>query len=312
MKWIPAVAFVIGFIPQCEDKPAPEPSEPDPAVAEMADAEFVEESDAAPEEPPPPVEEANAPLLYQITKDGSHRTSWVLGAVTANYPVDFETLPPQIKMALETSTHAMFEVDAGSKAQRDRTKLMATKKDSVRKEVGRKQFAELVKITKRKSGVLDVMKPWVVYVTLEEQLVGDQPMDEALASFATSYRKRIDYLETVHEQVSTLDKAITFDDLDLLIEQHDVHIEAATKASKAYTAGDAKQLTAAIFLPENKRTEIYGRLIGERVPRWSKKLSAKFEEDATFAVVDARYLLASPGLLEALREMGWTVTRVEP
>ncbi len=287
----------------CEDPP-PAPLPPPPAAKP--------DTGPAVDPNPPPTEESlfNKPFLYRVTRKANHRTSWLFGTVNAKYPVDFAGSPESVRNALMKSTHTMFEVPTGSAAHRDRTNLMAMAKGSLRREVGAAKFKKLLAITGHESRVLDVMKPWVVYLALEEKLAGDPPMDEAFESFAASYRKRMVHLETVREQVTQLDAILTFDSLGSLIDKHDDHVTSAEAAANAYRIGDEAALKAAIFPPDDERAKIQQQLMDVRSPIWAAKIASQFDDDATFVVVNVRYLIGPNNLPAALTALGWTVERV--
>lgn len=308
MKFIPAVVLILGFI-NCDSDSQPPAQAVDAAVSAEANAK----TDAGSAEAPVPEEPKKAPFLWEVTKDGYHNTSWIFGAVNdPKLPIEFEIAPQRVQLALERSTHAYFEIPSGSAAHRDRTKLMARKEGSLRKEIGSDRVKKLTELTTYQANVLDVMHPWVVYLTLEEKLSADPPMDEAWEGFAKSHRKRILYLESVGEQVSVLDKAITFENLKPLIDDFEKHSEQRQEIANAYNAQDTDALKAALFPADNKRAEIRAQLVGLRLPRWAAKLDAQMHADPTFVVVNAAYLLGDKNLITMLREKGWKVERQAP
>lgn len=320
MKWIPAVALVLGFIncPQ-EQAPAPPPQTAAAVAATNAGGTAAQTNNGgsttgAVEAPPKPAEEGalfSNPLLYEVTKKGNHRTSYIFGTVSAKFEIDFDHSPLAVRQALTSATHAVFEAPMGSKAERERFKLMQMKEGSARRELGSKHFGRVKEITKQETIVLDVMKPWVIYLALEEKLAGKPSMEETFESFATSYRKRIVHLETVQEQIGTLEAVIDFNTIKSLVDEYDKHDKAAQEMAEAYKTGDAEKLKAGMFPADDQRAALYDRLLDRRLDRWATKLETQFGNDETIAVLDARYLVGDKNLIAKLREKGWKVERMK-
>lgn len=312
MKLIPALALMLAVFSCDSDPPAP-----------VAQPEPVEEPVAAPSTPVPttPVEEPepeidpnlqfHTPFLYKITKENNFRVSWVFGTVNAPLQIDFARVPDSLRTALESSSHIMFEVPTGSAAQRDRTRRMAMNEGSARRELGTKRFSRLQEITKTERAVLDVMHPWVLYLTLEEKLDGKPSMAEQLEAVAGSYRKRMLYLETVPQQVSLLEEQINFENLGTMIDEFEDHEKVADSVLEAYKVGNEAGIIAAVFPSEDSRGAVYQKLSEARVPVWAARMSAQFDNEQTLAVVNVRYTIGPNNLVEELTKLGWTVERVK-
>ena len=316
MKWIPIISMVVlGFvdqIPGCGGGQAPPPPPQTNNATAGADTGAAPTPDAEPQAPP---EDANAafkkPLLWVVTKEGQLGTNYLFGALDAPMKVEFERCPQSVQNAMNGVERAVFETATGSAAERERTKLMAMKTGSLRKELGAKKLKQLVEITEEKSSILNYMKPWVVHLVMDEKIAGQPPMDESFEQFAEAYRKRISPLETVPEQVRVLEEHVNFEVIGKMADEHEEMLKLGTDAANAYREGDAQAIWATT-MPEGKaRTQLHQKLIEARVPVWAGKLATHFEQDSTLAVVSARYLIGKPNLVDALKEQGWKVERVK-
>ena len=307
MNWIPAVVLVMGFI-NCEQEP------PQPQPVAPVDAGVAAKADTAPAAAVPiDVEPESALFLWEVTREGNHRTSWLYGTINdPRAPVDFSVAPEVVKLALTQTSHSMFEIPSGSAAHRDRTKLMAMKSGSLRREVGAARFKKITQITRDPTNVLDVMNPWVIFLALEEKLSADPPMDEAWAGFAQSHRHRISHLESVQEQVDVLVKVVDFETIRNLTDEHEKYQEQSEAIAAAYHAGSIEDLNAAVFPEDNARARLYEKLVESRVPRWTAKMEAQFSNDPTLVVVNARYLIGPTTIVDSLRASGWNLKRRTP
>ena len=114
-------------------------------------------------------------------------------------------------------------------------------------------------------------------------------MDEAWEGFASSYRKKTDYLETVREQVSVLEKAVDFETVEGLVDDFEKHKEQTPAIAEAYNAGDTEALVAAQFPPDSKRAAVHKKLIELRNDRWGPRPSPRSDRPASrYAPVGSR------------------------
>jgi uncharacterized protein YbaP (TraB family) len=168
-------------------------------------------------------------------------------------------------------------------------------------------------------------KPWAAMIVFSlppaEQLrtaAGKKPLDESLRLQAEGARKTVVGLETVDEQIETLDGMVEADQmllLDSTLEQA-VEIEQMFAALReAYLARDLaavyELLNAAKVDDDTGAVERFEqRLVIDRNRRMVERMGKLLQEGNAFVAVGALHLPGEKGILQLLADRGYRVTRV--
>jgi hypothetical protein len=168
-------------------------------------------------------------------------------------------------------------------------------------------------------------KPWAAMIVFSlppaEQLrtaAGKKPLDESLRLKAEGAGKTIVGLETVDEQIETLDGMVEADQMLLLnstLEQA-VEIERMFAALReAYLARDLMAvydlLNAAKVDDNTGAVERFERrLVIDRNRRMVERMGKLLQEGNAFVAVGALHLPGEKGILQLLADRGYRVTRV--
>jgi uncharacterized protein YbaP (TraB family) len=165
-----------------------------------------------------------------------------------------------------------------------------------------------------------VLRPWMLAMTLmflEMERLGLQPtagVDEFFDTKARQDGKVIEGLETVDEQiefVTLLDKGM---DDELVIQTVGELQQLSAKLAafvNAWRTGDERSLEEFLLKELKEYPRLYRVLIVGRNQRWLKRIEGCLTQPGrVMVIVGAGHMVGSDGLLEALRQRGYNVTKL--
>ena len=242
---------------------------------------------------------------------------------SSDYP-----LPPEFEAAYRQSAKIVFEVPPGAMEEpevRARLAGMAIYEDggTLQQHLTPRTYGKVEAFCRERGYPLtqfQSLRPWMLAMTLmilEMQRLGLQPtggVDEFFDTKARQDGKTIEGLETVDEQIQFLTLLDRGMDDELVIqtvgelEQLNAKLTALVNVWKT---GDERGL-AELFLKELKGyPRLYRVLIVERNQRWLKRVEGYLTQPArVMVIVGAAHLAGPDGLLDALRQRGYTVAKL--
>jgi hypothetical protein len=174
-------------------------------------------------------------------------------------------------------------------------------------------------------GMVTRFKPWgamlLFSVPPEEHLrtaAGLKPLDESLRARAEAAGKPVSGLETIDEQIATLDGMTREDQLAML----DLTLAQAPEIERIFAALRdaylARNLAAVYDVlqaadgadPTGAVARCQQRLVVERNRRMVERMASLLREGGAFVAVGALHLPGEEGILKLLAKQGYTVTRV--
>ncbi|OGW38873.1 MAG: hypothetical protein A2Y97_12150 [Nitrospirae bacterium RBG_13_39_12] len=255
-------------------------------------------------------------------------TVYVLGSIHF-LKKEFYPLNKQIEDAFDKSKFLVVEANINDLGKVDIEKLLGSAfykdEETLKKHISRETY-ELVKKESERIGIplefFNKQKPWFLALTLsslEMVNLGFDPnygIDIYFLSKAAG-KKKILELESLDYQIDLLSKfsekeqemflLYTLKDLNTLGKELD-------RLIRAWTSGDAKGIESIMTksIKEDKDlSSVYEKFVNER----NRNMALKIEEflrtnDAYFVIVGAGHLVGKKGIIEILKEKGYSVRQL--
>ncbi|MCM1349209.1 MAG: TraB/GumN family protein [Firmicutes bacterium] len=275
---------------------------------------------------------ANAQLLWKITGNGVTKPSYLFGTHHVA-PLSVLESTPGFSNALNTVDKVYGEIDmqalSNPATQLEMAQYSMAPADSTLSKVILATTLARIDSLFQASGLpfttamLEPMKPATVdnIVTLifAQKVFPDfdpnSQLDLTIQKMARDAGKQVEGLEGVDTQLKALYGAPISEQAESLISSLDNPVKAIEMArlmSEAYMAGDIAKLAEIIENPENGLTpEEASRLLTDRNNAWIDILLGVIPTASVMAVVGAGHLTGSEGLINRLREAGYTVEPVK-
>lgn len=258
-------------------------------------------------------------LLWKISGNGLKTESYLFGTLHMACSADFQ-IAEKVKGALAKAERIAFEVDLMKKenitliqshlkpAPHFFDGLDARKKQAVDSAL----LANGIPVT-----IFDQVAPSVVVslITIKGfdcADVGDMRMMEVeLAKLQEAQGKPIAELESVTFQMELLDSLFSAEDLYTYF-TGEVDAKAMTKDMvAAYFAEDLNKLEEIMFNAAYLSPEKQNQLLSIRNHNWLKRMPDMMADGACFFAVGAGHLLGRNGVIQLLRDEGYTLTPIK-
>lgn len=285
---------------------------------------------------------ANAQLLYKITGNGLQKPSYIVG--TYHFAdASFAEKIPGAKDAIIATDQVYGEIVMSDMLNADSLKLVQssmllpdgkTLENVLTTEQYKKVDAYLTGIlgagfsnpqVKAQMGSLNpaaLSTQLTTLIYLKNHMGAFDPTHAIDAYFqeqAKANNEPVGGLETLAYQMNLLYKSTPMDrqitGLMCIIEHEDLAAQFAENLTKAYYAQDLDAVKAAIDAKMNNecdaRPEETAKLIDNRNANWLKKMPQIMQERPTLFVVGSGHLPGEKGVLQGLKNLGYTVEGVK-
>jgi hypothetical protein len=280
--------------------------------------------------PPPAAAEAMPyadGLLWRLERDEAP-PSYLFGTLHSS-DERITTLPQPVSEAFEGARTVAVEAVIDNAAILKMTRaMMLPSGERLDAMLTPRQVARLKEAAahyRMSAAMLARLKPWGVMSLFSlppaehlRHAAGKKPLDEALRAQAEAAGKRVLGLETIEEQIDTLDGMDSADQiamLDSTLVQAGEIERAFARLRDAYLARDLATVYA--LLNAAKVADTTGaverferRLIVDRNQRMAARMEGLLAEGAAFVAVGALHLPGEQGILQLLAQQGYRVTRV--
>lgn len=270
---------------------------------------------------------SHAQILYQISGNGLDKPSYIFGTHHLAPLSIIDSV--HAKKYLNQADQVVGEIDM-TKGQLALGLAMqphlATHPDStLSKLLGEEKmnhyntiFKQIVQIPGVELKVFDSMKPMVANAMLtlalvQKELPGfkpDEQLDTYFQNYATQNNKKVIPLETPEMQAAFLYDSVTIaDQMKALISTLDNPEEATATArtlNQTYLQQDLDKLLQ-LSLQDNDNPRFMQTILFHRNDAWMKKLPQIIQSAPTFIAVGALHLPGDKGLLQQLRNQGFTI-----
>lgn len=282
----------------------------------------------------------NAQLLYKVSGGNLTEDSYLFGTHHLT-PFSFTDNVPGFAQALENSSQVYGEILLDSKStaafsQKMMPVIMMPSDTLFRDIVTEEEYAYIDSQIKKYLGAttsldqMAVMKPATISMQLTNIVAMQDEngkmrqtgtaMDVAIQQKAIESGKTVGGLETIETQLALLFGKSLEDQAEELIrslKSGDLR-EENKKLSALYEAKDSKGLFAHVeeslasaVETESEAAEAMDEMAYNRNTAWAEALPSIMESGSTFVAVGAAHLQGTKGLIQLLRDKGYTVTAVE-
>lgn len=264
---------------------------------------------------------SEASLLYKVEGDQLDQPSYVFGTMHVLCQQDFRTGDAMMQ-ALEEADQVVMELDLSdsSVAQKMNQMIMNPDGPYLDQHLSPEQLTTLSDFVKAEAGVeltqIAAMRPFVI----SSMLVTQQLDCAQTASYelfftmqAVSNQKPIKGLETVEYQFGIFDQIPLAEQTQWLWEMAadpEKSKNLLNKLKDTYLAEDAEQLHQ-LIVDQPEYEEYTDMLLYQRNENWISQLETEFKSGTAFVAVGAGHLGGERGVLQLLRDAGYTVTIVE-
>jgi len=254
-------------------------------------------------------------------------TITILGSIhflkKENYP-----LKKNIETALDSAKKLVLEINLlATDAQKNQQVVMekAVNRDgsTLQQNVSSETFA-LTEEKARDLGIdvssLSPFKPWFVALTLSSlklQKLGLDPtygVDRYLAERAKKSGKPISGLETFELQIGVFDGLSPREQESMLretLQDMDALDKSADRIVQAWLRGDAASLEESLLSGMRAYPALFQKLIVDRNRRWVPEIERLIKQgENPLIVVGAAHLVGKDGVIELLKQQGYTVEQL--
>lgn len=274
---------------------------------------------------------ASAQVLYKVEGNGLSSPSYIFGThhIAPISVIDQFGAKAPFESAVQVVGEIDMTQDPMQLAAAMQPHMMAPADSTLSKVISadvydkvNEAFKKLAPMPGMDLSMLEPLKPvsvnTMIAVSLAQQTMpGYNPAEQLDTWFQTtgmSEGKKIVPLETVEQQASILfdSMPIAYQAEDLVEMLLDVQkaVLKTKELSDAYLAQDIDKLLA-LSEAENERPDFMKALIDNRNADWLKKLPAIFNDGSTFVAVGALHLAGEKGIVQGLRNLGYTVTPIK-
>lgn len=276
---------------------------------------------------------ANAQLLWEVSGNGAKETSYLFGThhiAPATMMDSVKGMTDAIKGVDKVYGEVVMAELMNPQTQMEyATKYMLAPADStLSKVLSVEQLDSVNNLLGRLSGgaanvsMLEMMKPSLVSAQLlileNMKMFPDfnpqQQLDGMIQDFATAAGIPVGGLETPEDQMVLLygkPISIQADELMKGIREFDDEADKSKKLAVAYVGQDFNALAELFKIEEEAETESMKELLYDRNDSWMKIIKSKLPEESMFIAVGAGHLVGDHGLIQQLRQAGYTVSPVK-
>lgn len=276
----------------------------------------------------------NAQLLWKVEGNGAKGATYLFGTHHIA-PVTILETTKGLTDALNGSDIVYGEIDMQTatdpvKTQQLMMKLAMAPTDSTMTKLMPEAQLDSVNavLDKYTQGALtvqqmDMMKPALLStqlgvlqtMTAFPDFTGQEQLDNTIQVKARELGKQVIGFETLEFQTNILlGDPITEQISDLMkaVRQDDTAVKKAQELAMAYTLGNLESIQAIMFDPEVGMNEKSAeKLIYSRNVDWVKQLIPAMAKNQLFVAVGCGHLVGKKGLVEMLRNAGYTVSPVK-
>ncbi|MCG7553412.1 TraB/GumN family protein [Pseudoalteromonas sp. Of11M-6] len=270
---------------------------------------------------------ANAEVgLWKVEKD--NKTSYLFGTVHVG-DEQMHGLPAKVKSAIASSDKVMVEVNLEALSpfaiqQRSMPFMLLKNNQTLKDQLSAEVYQKLQDYFSKKQidiALFERYAPWAVMITmlqLEYQKLGftdTNGIDKQVIAYANEKKIPIGEFETLEYQLEMFSQLSIHSDAMLketFAQMSDLNTYFLDLVS-AWRSGDLEKLSH--YYQVSFSDDKYGKLaeqlmIIERNNNWVKMLKKQLPNESTFIAVGALHLVEKYGLVEQLKNNGYSVTRL--
>ena len=255
-------------------------------------------------------------LLWEIKGNGLEQSSYLYGTYHLLCPEDF-LIKEKTLNAFDKSSQLILEVNFGDTAEINsvQRKLstarkisdLLTRDEQIRLDTAlRKYYSIGYKQVENVSAMM--LSSLIIQKGIKCADVKNPELE--LIKRAGGQNKTVGQLETAVAQIDFLNKAFSPSMLVAQIEQTPSYLEVSANLLKEYKAENMLELEKIFTNPVYMTDEATKWLFTIRNHNWVKKMPEMMKEKSTFFAIGALHLIGDEGLINLLRDQGYTVNAI--
>ncbi|QJW89165.1 TraB/GumN family protein [Spirosoma taeanense] len=263
-------------------------------------------------------------LLYKVTGPGLDKPSYLYGTFHLVCPDDLR-ITDALKNAIGDAQQVYLELDMDDPAlmgQMMKSVMMTdgkTLKTLLKPEEYELLDGYLKKTMNTGLAPFNTMKPLYLMSLLYTTLLPcqPQPYDVVFAQMAANDKKEVRGLESLEAEMAALDKIPLREQLSALVDMARKPDEAKKEFTALLDAYKAHDLTKLMQLTKDSQfsggdfSQFEDSLLGERNANWIPVIEKAAKEKPTFFAFGAGHLGTGKGIINLLRQKGYTVTPIQ-
>ncbi len=259
-------------------------------------------------------------LLWKVEGE-EIKTSYLFGTIHF-IPADEFAFSDKVLQNMEQCQTLVLEMDVSDQQkQLEMVQLMQMPNgETLEDYCTPEEYSKLTEAAKSMPGMsieqLKLFKPLMMTSLLQMTLTGEAmtSIEQELIDLAQQKGTRLKEFETAEFQLSLFDDMPIDEQIDDLIEGY-IDNKSKTQSIfsdlvKSYKSEDLSAIQK-IIKQETKDENFIPKLLDERNADWSEKVGMLCKEESCFIAVGAAHLPGQQGLIQLLRDKGYTVTAVE-
>ncbi len=264
---------------------------------------------------------SKAQLLWEVSGNGLTRPSYLYGTIHLVKKKDFK-VSPEINEKLSASEQLIMEMDLDfgmSEMLEMAKKMMLPKGKTIEDYCTPQEYARLRKycmdtVGMKESKFLGYSKMTPFFfssILLKEQLGDVEAYEEYFKDKAKKSKKPIVGLETLEEQMNTVDAMSIEDQKNMLFEALGSELTEFEKMYAMYEKQNLEGLYSYIQ-EESKSTPDFERdFLVKRNQKWIPLIKGNMTMKSSFIAVGAAHLAGDQGVISLLRKEGYSVEPVK-
>ncbi|EDP72806.1 hypothetical protein FBALC1_16932 [Flavobacteriales bacterium ALC-1] len=255
-------------------------------------------------------------ILWKVEHKDIEKPSYLLGTLHIMCEDDF-IIKDKVKTILNTTDALVLEINMSDPEELKVMQESMAKSKKISEELSKEQIQKIDPLFKKTLGVsveqFDDYGLSVAYSLMFAKMLpcsNLKYMEMELQKFAQKNNTPIKALEKVQEQMDVVSKALT---PDFIYEQmliFDAYKTDFNKAIQAYNQEDIIATKALIMKKEytNENTEKY--MVNARNKNWVDKIPKMMQENSNLFAFGTAHLSGENGVINLLKQKGFTVTAV--
>jgi uncharacterized protein YbaP (TraB family) len=262
---------------------------------------------------------SQAQLLYKIEGNNLQKPSFIYGTIHIMPKKDF-VISDSIKSALKSCRELAMEVDLNMdlKTQLEILELTMLPDGKTIADITTKENSERIRnfcldsLNWKETKYIKTSRfqPFFFSSLITQELIGKSK------SFETEFKKlakknnmSISGLETIQFQVKLLSEVSNEEQIKMLLLGLTTDNSAFNKLLETYLKKDINQLVT--LMNTDLSPEFYSDLIVKRNQKWIPIITELIQKNPTFIAVGAAHLPGNDGVLNLLKEAGYTISPIE-
>lgn len=253
-------------------------------------------------------------LLWEISGDDLTAPSYIFGTFHMMCEEDFEIKPKTIH-ALEKTKALFLELNYSDPNEIQEMQKMMQAEKKLSEQLSEKKAEELNDVLKSYQLTLDQVdhySPQALYSLISLKAITCPPtsmklLDIEIMQLALSAEKSVQGLETVADQIDFLGRAYDLEDAIEQLALGDDYGLIFEDMVTLYKEENLSELDQLLKDPKFMNAEQEKWMLTVRNENWANKIPVQMKKESTFFAVGAGHLAGKNGVLQLLKDKGYTV-----